>query len=404
MDVVNTVWTLVAVLLLPFALLLVLPLLSDACSVATRWLAGGSTDVPKRVEVPRARILVLVPAHNEELLVADSVRSMVAMRRCHCDFDVVVIADNSTDRTAALAAAAGARVLERFDPAHRGKPWALQWAMERLPLRQYDAIAFIDADTIVDPGFADELAVRGPLRDKAVQSYNAIANTRESWLTVLGALLVSMRYDGQFALKRSVGLNCPISNGWCVGTDLIVASGWPTDSLTETWEMYARFTALGARVDYAPEAVTFTQEAHTLAHSATQRRRWQAGKREVFRKYWATIARSRRVGARQKLDAIGELAAPGPVLHATFATPLSLVLALAPARAAHFVALLFAASLVPVLAWSTRTCYRQPRRARLLVAFAHIPAYALWRVVIAIQSIATARRAAWQRSPRHSSA
>lgn len=403
MNVVAVVWTIIAIILLPFALLLVLPLFSDACSLATLGLARLRGREPTRATPPGARLLVLVPAHNEELLVGAAVRSMSAMHRRWCEFDVVVISDNSTDATATLAAAAGARVLERQDPSKRGKPWALQWAMERLPLADYDAVVIVDADTIVDPDFADQLALRGPLRDKAVQSYNAIANTRESWLTVLGALLVSMRYDGQFALKRRVGLNCPVSNGWAIGTDLLAKSGWPTESLTETWEMFARLTALGATVDYAPRAVTFTQQAHTLAHSATQRRRWQAGKLVVFRQYWARILAGAEIGFRQKLDAIGELAAPGPVLHATVAAPLALALALAPTRAAHLAAVVFAASLVPTIAWSMAAWYRQPQRARLLVALARVPAYALWRLVIAAQALATARRGAWQRSPRHSS-
>ncbi len=399
-----TIATVLAIGLLPVALLLVLPLISEACSLVVLGMAALRPGAPARRVVPRQRLLVLVAAHNEELLIGDAVRSMVAMHKRICDYDLVVVSDNSSDRTAELAASAGARVLERFDTVRRGKPWALQWAMERLPVCEYDGVVIVDADTIVDPDFADAFARHGPLRGKAVQSYCAISNVEDSWLTVLGGLLVSLRYDGQYALKRRVGLNCPIGNGWCLGTDLLAKGGWAPESLTETWELYARYTTIGARVDFAADAVMRGQEAHTLAEGAIQRRRWQAGKLVVFSRYGWKLLTSSMIGWRQKLDAFGELAAPGPVLHAAVAAPLAVALALAPGRVPHVVAGLFAASLLPTILWTVGTWYRQPQRARLLMALAHIPVYAAWRLVVGVQAFGTARRGVWHRSPRHISA
>jgi cellulose synthase/poly-beta-1,6-N-acetylglucosamine synthase-like glycosyltransferase len=398
------IWTIIAVALFPFAILFVLPLVSDACSLLRLGWSRVRVKPVTKVPVPRQRLLVLVPAHNEQLLVADAVRSMVAMSRNDCDFELVLIADNCTDETAAIATANGARVLERFDTVDRGKPHALDWAMRQFRLEHYDAVVIVDADTVVDPDFADAFARRGPLRGKAVQSYSAISNEGDSWLTALGGLLVSMRYDFQYALKQRVGLSCPIGNGWCVGTDLLANAGWAPDSLTETWELYARYTAYGAPVDFAADSVMRGQEAHTLAQGATQRKRWQAGKLAVFRDYWWSILTSPAIGAHQKLDAIAELAAPGPVLHATLVTPIALVMGSAPSPAARIVGALFGASLIPVLGWALVTLYRYPQRARALRALAHIPLYAVWRVAVGVQAFAIARRRVWHRSPRHVSA
>ena len=73
-------------------------------------------------------LAVVVPAHDEETQVAATVRSI-----SNADYDpdrrrIIVIADNCTDRTAAVAQAAGAVVWERTDPLHRGKGHALAWA------------------------------------------------------------------------------------------------------------------------------------------------------------------------------------------------------------------------------------------------------------------------------------
>lgn len=401
MRAVTIAWTLFAAALLPLAVLLVLPLFSDLCSLAALAWRRVVRAAPSRAPIPRQRLLVMVAAHNEELLIGDAVRSMVRMNRNDCEYEVLVVSDNSTDRTAELAREAGARVMERFDMAKRGKPWALQWAMRQLSLAEYDGLIIVDADTVVDPDFADAFARHGPLRGKAVQSYCAISNEHDSWLTLLGALLVTMRYEGQYALKEHVDLSCPIGNGWCLGTDLLARGGWAPDSLTETWELYARYTALGARVEYAKDALMRGQETHTLAHAATQRRRWQAGKLLVFRRYWSRILGSTRIGWRQKLDAFGELAAQGPVLHAAIATPLAAVLALSSAPLARFVALVFAASMLPTIAWTFYAWCRHPQRGRVLLALMRVPVYAAWRLVVAVQALATARRGIWERSPRH---
>src|SRR5262245_20140826 len=81
---------------------------------------------------PATRVTVLVPAHDEAGQIAACVRSLRAQDYPAERFEVVVVADNCADDTAARAAAAGARVLVRDDPDARGKGHALRWATDRL--------------------------------------------------------------------------------------------------------------------------------------------------------------------------------------------------------------------------------------------------------------------------------
>lgn len=393
--------SIVALALLPVAVLWLLPLISDATSLLVGVLnqSRGPASAPE--PIARQRFLFLVPAHNESLLVGRCVRSLVAMSRKRADFEVVVVADNCEDDTKAVAASAGALVLERSDLTLPGKPHAIQWALDRLPLSTFDAITIIDADTTVDAGFAGALAAMGPLRGKAAQTYNGIANEGDSWLTALGGLLVKVRYDGQFLLKKYAGLNCPMANGMTMGTDLIQRAGWASASLTENWELYARWTALGERIDFAPGARLGSQEAKSLSQSSTQRRRWQAGRWMVFQQYAGPIIRSSKIGWPQKIDALAELSAPGPVLHASIATVLAIGLAFLPGPLPKALAVAFAVSLLPSLVWTAIAVQRQPNRGELILALARLPFYALWRVVVAIMAVSTARRGAWHRSPRH---
>ncbi|MBL8179503.1 MAG: glycosyltransferase [Bryobacterales bacterium] len=84
-------------------------------------------------------VTVIIPARNEEKRIAKCVKSFAGTR-------VIVVDDGSTDRTAELARAAGAEVLEAppLLPGVKGKPNAL-WAGAQLAETTY--ILFVDADT-----------------------------------------------------------------------------------------------------------------------------------------------------------------------------------------------------------------------------------------------------------------
>src|SRR3954453_21104955 len=70
---------------------------------------------------PHRRFRFVVPAHNESAGIAATVRSLLGVDYPAQLFDVLVVADNCQDDTAAQARASGATVLERQDPEHRGK-------------------------------------------------------------------------------------------------------------------------------------------------------------------------------------------------------------------------------------------------------------------------------------------
>lgn len=85
-----------------------------------------------------ARATVIIPAHNEEAAVVDTVRSLL-----HADMGaVIVVDDGSDDNTAAVAAAAGARVIR--SASRQGKGAAL--TLGAASAAGADIIAFVDAD------------------------------------------------------------------------------------------------------------------------------------------------------------------------------------------------------------------------------------------------------------------
>lgn len=391
MIVVTVVFGAIAgVLLLPMGA----DLFALAVALRRRTTGGGS---PKPCD---ARLLFLVPAHNEERSVTSCVVSLRAQHYPRALCDVVVIADNCRDRTAMLARVAGAACLERRDTARPGKPQAIAWALAQLPLPQYDAVVIVDADAVVDGAFASGLAATGSLRGKAVQPYNDVRNPDDDSLTRMAAVLAAARYRGAYVLKRWAGLNVPLSAGMAIGTDVLATHGWSTFTICEDWEWYARLTAAGIPISYAADAHLFAEETATLRQSGPQRQRWLAGRITVLLQEGARIIGSSRIGFLQKLDAIAELASPGPAVHLGVAAVLTLLgLAVSPPGAGIVTALLIASLARPAVYTGIALC-RTPAPHRALAAFAFLPVYVVWRLGAAIVAVSKIGDGRWVRTAR----
>jgi glycosyltransferase involved in cell wall biosynthesis len=92
------------------------------------------------------RKAAIVPAYNEEGSIAEVVAEI---RHASLDFDVIVVDDGSTDSTAELAQAAGARVLRL--PYNLGIGAAVQTGLKYAADEDYDVAVQIDGDGQHDP-------------------------------------------------------------------------------------------------------------------------------------------------------------------------------------------------------------------------------------------------------------
>ncbi len=109
---------------------------------------------------PRPSVIVLIPAHDEEPVLG---RTLSDLKPMITGTDrLLVVADNCTDKTAEVARAFGAEVVERNDRSNVGKGYALDFAARHLAAGlAADAAAvviIIDADCNVAPGTLTALA------------------------------------------------------------------------------------------------------------------------------------------------------------------------------------------------------------------------------------------------------
>ncbi len=104
---------------------------------------------------PTYRVLVVVPAWNEEGAVGATVAQLFASVP---DYDVLVVDDGSSDRTAAVASAAGARVCRL--PFNLGVGGAMRAGYRYAVRHGFDVVAQVDADGQHDPAYLPSLIAR----------------------------------------------------------------------------------------------------------------------------------------------------------------------------------------------------------------------------------------------------
>jgi cellulose synthase/poly-beta-1,6-N-acetylglucosamine synthase-like glycosyltransferase len=351
------------------------------------------------------RFAVVVPAHDEEKLIGGTVRSVLAADYPRGLLELVVVADNCRDQTARVATDHGATCLERSDATRRGKPYALEWAIERLDLDRHDALVVIDADTRVDGLFFERMAARLQTGRRALQGYFGVSNPEQSWLTRLSLLPAALKYRLNFPGKDLANLSCPLAgNGMCFEIGIIREFGWKAYSVTENWEYWAQLALSGIRVGVAADAVIYSEVANTLSSGQSQRMRWTKGRIGTLRDYGGRLLWGGITGpSLLKLDALVELARPShamlffwSLVYAAFALPLA---AWRPELAAFGMlgVILVAAQATWFLAafvWD-----RPPLRAWL--ALLMVPWYLAWKLLVSLRALLTLRDRTWVRTRRN---
>ncbi|WP_293369536.1 glycosyltransferase family 2 protein [Nevskia sp.] len=242
----------------------------------------------------RLRFDVIVPAHNESSVIRRTVLSLKAIDWPADRYRVLVVADNCTDDTAALARIAGATVLERHNDALRGKGYALDHAFSASRAEGWaDAVVVIDADAEVSPNLLEACASRIERGAQAVQVHYGILNPMASWRTRLLTIAKASFHIVRSRARERLGLSCGIrGNGWCVTHRLLIEVPYQAFSLTEDLEYSITLGLAGHRVHYADEAFSNADMVTGGEIAGKQRQRWEDGRFAMIRAKTGTVLRA----------------------------------------------------------------------------------------------------------------
>jgi cellulose synthase/poly-beta-1,6-N-acetylglucosamine synthase-like glycosyltransferase len=381
----------IAILSVTLPVTLELAVLTAAFLLCKRRLqaAGTRTDL---------RLAIVIPAHNEELLLSrtiESLRASVAASRSPGATRIVAIVHNCSDRTAERAASAGAEVLVFDDPRARGKGFALQRGFDQVFSDGADAALVIDADSTVSVHLID--AVRDALASgaEAVQCRYEMARSVESAKAQLNALALRafnlIRPAGRSRLGLSAGI---LGNGFAVSKTVFLRTPYQAFSLVEDLEYHIHLVVGGSRVIYLEDTQVFSELPASAAGNNTQRSRWEGGRIQAARRWLGPLVRRVACGQFCLIEPLLDLAGL-PLAYAAALLLLALCLPVEWIR-------IYAAAALVVMAMHVIAAARAGERfwddVRVLCA---VPFYILWKLCLAPSLLrGSSSNARWIRTER----
>lgn len=234
-------------------------------------------------------LTVLIPAHNEESCLGETIASL--RRQSRQPDRIIVVADNCTDDTVAIASAAGVEVFETVANQHKKAGGLNQALAGVLPQQdENDLVMVMDADTVLSQGFV-ESAIRRMAEDRALMAIGGLFYGEP------GGGLLGLFQRNEFTryardLRRRRGLVFVLTGTASIfrpralravaaerGRLIPGRSGdyFDTVALTEDNEITLALKSLGALVISPSECTVVTEIMPTWRALWVQRLRWQRG-------------------------------------------------------------------------------------------------------------------------------
>ena len=222
------------------------------------------------------KLCLLLPAHNEELIIASTIRSAIAAGQNIAD--IYVVNDNSSDNTRREAEALLGK--DRVLTVRRsGKALAVQKAVNKFDLaRRYRWLHIADADSIFGANYF-RIYRRKLNHKKYAVAVGFVQSLRGNWISTYRAATYTYSQHVVRRVQAKLGMISvfpgPIT---CLRTDILDKLDFQTNSLTEDFDITLQVhrKKLG-KILYIPSAVNYTQDPQTLRDFCQQNLRWQRG-------------------------------------------------------------------------------------------------------------------------------
>ena len=223
------------------------------------------------------RTIVLVPAHNESVHLLPTLRTLLN------DIDdytrVLVVADNCTDDTAAVARLEGVEVIERTNTTLFGKGYALDHGIQHLRLNPPQVLVILDADCLPAPGSIQKIAklawsAARPVQALYLMDNRGIPTLKGKIATFAWLVKNKVRPRG---LNR-LHLPCQLTGSgmafpWHTLQGVCLATG----SIVEDMKLGLELTALGHPPLFSELTVVQSSFPSHEDGIKTQRTRWEHG-------------------------------------------------------------------------------------------------------------------------------
>jgi len=267
-------------------------------------------EVQKIDDSYRPFVSILIPAHNEENVIRNTV--LDAISQDYRDefgkrlFEVIVIDNVSSDNTPVILKQmqdeySDLKVVYQGQDAKRGKPSAL---MAGLRESDGEVVAVFDSDTKIPSDFISTcIPYLSDPKVGGVQSLVRMYNAQKSFLTKAQddefAIFTRIYQEGRDFLDGAPTLG---GNGQITKKEAVLSvGGWHEHALTEDLELSLRLYEAGYNIRFCPEASVYQEGVENFDALVRQRTRWALGYLQCLMEHTPKIFLSK-MAFNKKLD------------------------------------------------------------------------------------------------------
>ncbi len=230
---------------------------------------------------------VLVPAHNEALVIAKTLENLKT--QLGPTDKVVVVADNCSDDTAEIVRQYGFTALERSSDTERGKGYALAFGMEHLKSLEThpDVVVIVDADCLLEDNAFALLKTRVIAWRRPVQACYLMLSGDVDRLAVKVSEFAFM-VKNKIRLRGLARMRMPVpltGTGMAFPWKAISEAQLATGDIVEDMRLGVELAEKGMGARYCDEALVYSYFPTSEAAEATQRERWEHGHLSTLRQF-----------------------------------------------------------------------------------------------------------------------
>lgn len=355
------------------------------------------------------RFAIVVPAYNEEGCISKTIKNLLDINYPKHLFDVFVIADNCTDKTAQIAYEEGAIVWERNNPEKRGKGHALRWCFDHMLSNDlelsYDSVVVVDADSLVSGNLLKVFNIYRENGAEVIQGYLTVAPKPGAWTSETIRIGLTLYNYVRPLGKRWIGCTAGLrGNGMCFSTSILKKNPWNAYSQTEDLEYGIDLLLNDVEVVFAPEIIGYNQIPEDARNAESQRERWELGRLPVIGRFAGMLMMNALKKRSYKfLDAFIDLIMP-PLAVILFFITVMIGLNFALGWGGFYESYLFMWLWVALLgctllhaligfiaADADKTLYR---------SLLYVPRYIAWKLILYVKIVLKGRTTEWIRTAR----
>lgn len=237
---------------------------------------------PQAAPARHTPLAVLMPAHNEAAVIEQTLR--VLLPQLGPQDRLLVVADNCSDDTAALARALGAEVTERSNLQDRGKGFALAHGLAVLAVAPPPLVVIVDADCLVTPGALEHLAQTVLEQQRPAQAlYLMTAAPDAGPGRRLAAFAWRVRNEVRPGGWQRMGGPCQLmGTGMAFTWDMLAQADIGNASIVEDMKLGLDLARAGTAPVFCPAALVTSQFPDSDSATRSQRTRWEHGHLETL--------------------------------------------------------------------------------------------------------------------------